>query len=108
MNCKDKINPAGRLIVESVCTDCRSDARLFYIWKLFEVTENITASGETSSTSKLINDLESKTTTGAQQANIAIKENTFEIGKVFALRVVAWKAGGNEGKCINYKRTQVE
>lgn len=89
MNCLDKLNPAERLILESVCTDCKTDTVLTYRWSLL----SFTSSGiETE-----VKEFSGMTTTGINQANIAVQGNILDAGKDYSLRISAWKPGGAKG-----------
>ena len=89
MNCLEKLNPAERLILESVCTDCSTDAVLTYKWSLLSFTS---LAKETE-----IAGFSSMTTTGIDKANIAVKGNILEAGKDYSLKISAWKPGGEKG-----------
>ena len=89
MNCLDKLNPAERLILESVCTDCKADTVLTYRWSLL----SFTALGKETE----VTGFSVMTTTGINQANIAVKGNILESGQDYSLKISAWKPGGEKG-----------
>ena len=96
MNCFEKLNPAERLILESVCTDCKPTTTLTYRWSLLAKNS---ASLETEVAGFAV-----KTTTGISQANVALKENVLDPGKEYSLKISAWKPGGETGKRLNAYR----
>ena len=94
MNCLEKLNPAERLVLESVCTDCSADTVLTYKWSLLSFTSLAT---ETE-----IADFSGMTTTGIDKANIAVKGNILKAGKDYSLKISAWKPGGEKGLAAYY------
>lgn len=90
MNCLEKLNPAERLILESVCTDCKPTTKLTYRWSLLAKNS---ANLETE-----VAGFAAKTTTGISQANVALKENVLDAGKEYSLKISAWKPGGETGE----------
>ena len=89
MNCLEKLNPVERFILESVCTDCNANSLLSYKWSLLSFSS---LGVETE-----VADFSTMTTTGTNQANIAVKGNILEAGKEYSLKISAWKPGGGKG-----------
>ena len=89
MNCLDKLNPAERLILESVCTDCNAATKLSYKWSLLSLEP---LGKETD-----VSGFSSMTTTGVNRANVVVIGNALKPGKDYSLKISAWKPGGEKG-----------
>lgn len=70
---------------------------VLYEWKLYERVESLNEDGDTITVEVEDVDLHLKTTTSIRNANIALKENTLDLGKNYVLRVAAWQPGATSG-----------
>lgn len=100
-NCLKKMNPSERLVVATICVDCKPTDQLGFEWSSF-ILELGKDKNDMASWTKQPN-FAKNTTTGIDKGNIVINPNYFIPGREYFLRLNAWKPGGYPGGFVEYQ-----
>ncbi|KAK3736330.1 hypothetical protein QZH41_020801, partial [Actinostola sp. cb2023] len=100
-NCLRKMNPKERLVLETLCVDCKPTDKLGYEWSLF-LLELGKDKEEMKSWTKQAH-FATNTSTGTDKGNMVVKPDYFIPEREYFLRLNAWKPGGYPGGFVEYQ-----
>jgi len=95
------MNPLERLVLETLCVDCKPTDQLGYEWSLFrlELGQDKTKMESWVKQSNFAQN----TSTGLDKGNIVVNPGYFIPGREYFLRLNAWKPGGYPGGFVEYQ-----
>lgn len=95
------MNPLERLVLETLCVDCKPNDQLGYEWSLFRLElgkDKTYMESWVKQTNWATN-----TSTGTNKGNLVIKPQVLIPGREYFLRLNAWKPGGYPGGFVEYQ-----
>ena len=95
------MNPKERLVLETLCVDCKPTDKLGYEWSLF-LLELGKDKEEMKSWTKQAH-FATNTSTGTDKGNMVVKPDYFIPEREYFLRLNAWKPGGYPGGFVEYQ-----
>jgi hypothetical protein len=95
------MNPLERLVLETLCVDCKPTDQLGYEWSLFRLDLGKDKAKMDSWVKQT--KWAASTSTGTDKGNLVIKPMVLIPGREYFLRLNAWKSGGYPGGFVEYQ-----